>query len=370
MHAIEHPGALERCARALEGLGRKSNSTEELAVDAVNRIYNFLCEEDDSACALIRFFRTMAYSELTPHLQETARGILKRVPEGRTNCLTLLASRGSEPAWNDRFQSKHHQVIPLLSAQMVESAPMVAQLISRLGIDVSMMVDPYPTHFLNPKEKNYNVLYVPEALGNSAIVAQDSFVVPKKIQSVIGFGGLLPTGDMFAVVAFMRIFLKEETAQRFQILASSLETAINQVRAGRKTRAKILIADDRLGVERLSRLLGNDHEIHEAPTVEAAVAAADTEGFDLIICGTQFDDSRMFALLTRMKQNKHHKPKPFICFRQKISTMGRGIESATESAAAAAGAACYVDATSMDDRDLVAIVEAYLPEDIWATNGS
>ena len=76
MHQIENPGVLESCATALESLGHKSSSTEAIAVDAVNYLYNIMNDGDGDPCALIRFFRTIPYGDLTPHLKSRVDEIL------------------------------------------------------------------------------------------------------------------------------------------------------------------------------------------------------------------------------------------------------------------------------------------------------
>jgi CheY-like chemotaxis protein len=365
MHKIEIPGQLERYADVLEKLGQKCGSTEAVAVDALNYLYNRLNEGVDEPCALVRFFRTMSFDELTPELKKVARQNLKTEQEKTVNCLTLLASRGMLPEWNDRFESVHHQVIPLVSSQMVAAAPMIAQLIDRLDIEVAQVVSPAPNLFLNPREKAYNVLYVPEALGDTSIVAQQTFVSPHKIRSVIGFGGLLPTGDMFAVMMFMRIFVSAKAAKRFSILASALELAINSVRSGKKTNARILIATESEVADRLQALLGGEHALVKVNTIEQALSAARTEIFDLIICGVLFDESRMFELLQAVKANKLQKPKPFICFKHGRSGLGAGIDIGVAYAAQLIGANCYLDSAGMNDQELLDALQAYLPEEIW-----
>ena len=366
MYKLEHPGQLEKFASVLEHLGQKCGSTEAVAVDALNYLYNRLNDGADDPCALIRFFRTMAFDELTPDLKDVARKSLTSAQEKTVNCLTLLASRGMIPEWNDRFESQHHQVIPLTSSKMIESAPMVAQLIKRLGIEVAQVLTPTPNVFLNPTQKTYNVLYVPEALGDSTIVAQQNFVIPYGVRSVIGFGGLLPTGDMFAVMMFMRVFVSAETATRFGMLARAIELAINDVRSGKKAESRILLAASPFeNVERLERLLGERHTIVRVNTTEQAVAAIKTELFDMIICGVLFDDSRMFDVLKSVKKDKLQKPKPFICYKQSSSVLSSDMEAAVATAARVIGANCYLDAAGMDDQALQKALEAYMPEAIW-----
>jgi hypothetical protein len=368
MHSIENPGALEECAKILEAFGGKSGSTEAIAVDTVNYLYSQLSDGAGEPCALVRFFRTIPYRELTPDLRQMVDKILKKKPNERTTCLTLLSSRGSKSEWNNRFQSKDHQVIPLISNQMIQAAPMVAQLIKRLNIDVAQVLEPSPTLFLLPKQKNYNVMYVPEALNDPAIVYQDGFVKPEGIHSVIGFGGLLPTGDMFAVLAFMRVFISEETAKRFGKLAAAVETAITKVGAESQKKAKILIADEQDGAERLTKLFGANHEITIVTSLSKAKKAAHATNFDVIICGTRFDDSRMFDFLMAIKHDKQLRSKPFICINQSPTKRFTQIDSFTPKAAKLIGAVCYLEAVKLSDSELVDTISSYLPKDIWMSD--
>ena len=77
---------------------------------------------------------------------------------------------------------------------------MIAQLIEQLGLSVSSVVRPEVGLILDTEGRKQNVFYVAEALGSPHIVAQEEFVGPYRIASVIGLGGLITTGDMFALI--------------------------------------------------------------------------------------------------------------------------------------------------------------------------
>jgi hypothetical protein len=141
-------------------------------------------------------------------------------------CLTLLGTAGDLPEWNSRRASLGHQVIPLPSAEGVARIPMIAQLITQLGLEVSSVLKPDPHVVVDLQQKSFNVFYVPTALGSPYIPAQDDFVVPFGVRSVLGFGGVLPQGDLFAVIMFARILLSQETAEMFKPLALSAKLAI------------------------------------------------------------------------------------------------------------------------------------------------
>ncbi len=83
-----------------------------------------------------------------------------------------------------------------------------------------------PHHPLELEQQHYNVFYVPQAVGSPLVPHQDDFVIPCSIQSVLGFGGLLPSGNLFAIVLFSKVPLPRETANLFKTLALSVKLAI------------------------------------------------------------------------------------------------------------------------------------------------
>jgi hypothetical protein len=103
---------------------------------------------------------------------------------------------------------------------------MIAQLIKQLGLDVSTVLQPSPDVVVDLQQKTFNVFYVPEALRSPYIPAQQQFVIPHGVHSVLGFGGVLPQGDLFAVIMFTRVTLPPEVAELFKPLALSVKLAI------------------------------------------------------------------------------------------------------------------------------------------------
>jgi hypothetical protein len=73
--------------------------------------------------------------------------------------------------------------------------------------------------------KTYGVFHVEEALGSALIPAQNEFVVPFGVRSVVGFGGGLRSGDIFAVILFTRVPVGRDAADRFRSLALDVKTA-------------------------------------------------------------------------------------------------------------------------------------------------
>lgn len=201
---------------------------EHVGERAVEFFRNELVDETGApACALVRLFKTHPYRDLPEELQtavHTASPESATVPDLR--CLTLIATRGDEPEWNSRHTSRGHRVIPLLSVEMVQQAPMIAQLITQLGIPIANVVRPSRALLLDQDQTSHNVFYVPRASGSPHIVAQKEFVARYAIQSVLGFGGVVASGDLFAVIMFTRVPVPPDVADQFRVVGLNLKIAL------------------------------------------------------------------------------------------------------------------------------------------------
>jgi len=216
-----------RCGSELRRIIDRSPSIEDAAQGITGFLHRSLVADGEPACALVRCYKTHPFGELPPDLQGFARNALKRKPDSpRLTCLTLLGTTGSRPEWNTRLRSIGHQAIPLENEQMIEQAPMVSQLIRQFGLDPKSVITPTPQILQQDDGRSYGVFYVPRAVGSPYIPAQQDFVIRDGIQSVIGFGGLLRTGDMIAVILFSRVAIPEETAKRFRTLALDVRAAM------------------------------------------------------------------------------------------------------------------------------------------------
>jgi two-component system NtrC family sensor kinase len=110
--------------------------------------------------------------------------------------------------------------------QIVEQAPMIAELIRAMGMDVRAVVSPHRELIRGMQGKTFNVFFVPEALGSPYIPAQD-FVRDHGVRSVLGFGGVLVTGEFYAVILFTRVAMQPESSDRFRNVALDLKLAIS-----------------------------------------------------------------------------------------------------------------------------------------------
>ncbi|MHB1377127.1 MAG: hypothetical protein ACYCXB_06855 [Candidatus Humimicrobiaceae bacterium] len=176
---------------------------------------------------MIRFFKTHTFEKLNDKLKCFAVNIMGRgttVPQMK--CLILLATSGENATWNSRETSKEHQVIPLPSEEALKEIPMILNLIEQLGMSVSHVIKPDPELLLDIEQKTYNVFFVPEALGNPYIPTQEEFVIPYGIKSVLGFGGILPSGDIFMIIMFLKVLISRQTSDFFKTMSLNLKLAV------------------------------------------------------------------------------------------------------------------------------------------------
>ncbi len=228
LHRFELSDMIE-LGDALRRLHPAAESMEEAANGIVQYLNEHLTdgETQEKNCVLVRFFKTHRYADLEPELQSFAREVAKdkNALHDDTQCLTLLATAGARPEWNRRGASAGHKAIPLVTEEVVRQAPMVAQLIQQMGIDIAQVVGGHDVIVLDADKQNYNVFHVPDAAGSPFVPAQD-FVLEHGVRSVLGFGGLFPSGELFAVIIFSRVYIPRETAEMFRTVALGMKLAL------------------------------------------------------------------------------------------------------------------------------------------------
>ena len=217
-----------RCSLGLRHAMRPAPTMEAAARECCRYFHEELVTDSgEPACALVRCYKTHRFHDLDRDLQAIARRALdsNTAPASVLRCLTLIGTTGVEPEWNDRRSSSGHQAIPLPTMAVVEKAPMVAQLIRALGLDIATAINPSRDVVRDLAGKTYGVFHVPEATGSPYIPAQD-FVRRYGIRSVVGFGGVLPSGDLFAVILFCRVLVTPAAADRFRTLALDAKSCL------------------------------------------------------------------------------------------------------------------------------------------------
>ena len=220
---------MTHCGEAIQQLELQAKDMDEMANLLVHYFYDHLIDKQtgEKTCALVRFFMTYPYIELDKESRksvDTMPGV--RSASHDMNCLTLLSTVGIKPEWNSTRLSSKHRVIPLVNKQEVEQIPMISQLFYQLGLDINNVLHPDPNLVAKLESKIFNVFLVPDALGNPHIPDQEGFVVPFGIKSVLGFGSMLPTGNLFVVIIFSKVRIPRNTADMFKNLALSARMAV------------------------------------------------------------------------------------------------------------------------------------------------
>lgn len=222
---------LTRLGADLRRLGASSASMEETAGRIVNYLYTNLADPatGKSTMALVRFFKTHDYDDLELEQRDFATNIMDggAIPT-EMKCLTLLASAGDKESWNSRADSAGHKAIPLPSEDLVRQFPMISNLVQQFGLELNAVLRPDPRCLRDLDEKSYNVFHVPVARESAYIPAQKEFVEPYGIESVLGFGGMLPSGDLFAIIMFSKIAIRTATAELFRPLTLHAKIAVLQ----------------------------------------------------------------------------------------------------------------------------------------------
>lgn len=231
MYDISHFSAsdMTRCGAELRKAGTGADSMEAVANRIVTRLYDDLITAPSSvrACVLVRTFITLPYGQLTEEQQTFAARLLPEiVDQPGIKCLTLLATAGDESAWNDRRTSTGHQALPLPSEASIARSPMISQLVRQLGVEVGALLASSSNVLLDSAQHTFNVFHVADAVGSPHIPAQQEFVIPHGVRSVLGFGGLLPPGELFATILFTKARVPREVAERFRTLALNVKVAL------------------------------------------------------------------------------------------------------------------------------------------------
>lgn len=228
---LQQLGLMEigRIGHDIEKLVESCQNVNEFARTLVSFFFDdFLDHETQTrSCVLVRFFQTRNYSNLDEHL----KGIVDRSLHGHAanpqmKCLTLEATAGERTEWNHTTTSSSHQVIPLASESHIANIPMISQMIKEFGLDATTVLHPTPELLMDIGKRSFGVFFVEHALGSRHIPAQKAFVEPHGVRSVLGFGSMLPDGQLFVVILFSRVAIPLETTRLFRVIALNIKVGL------------------------------------------------------------------------------------------------------------------------------------------------
>ena len=104
-------------------------------------------------------------------------------------------------------------------------------------------------------------------------------------------------------------------------------------------------------VERISRIL-KGHDLRVVQTIEAARAALDADGIELIFVGARFDESRMFDFLAYLREHVHHRKIPIAAAIVVPTTMSTNTLTGLSHTAKIYGASLFVNLNDFSDDDV------------------
>ena len=217
-------GSMLRLVPALRELTSDCTSVEQFSQRVSEFLFGaFVDQAGEPQTALVRVYGTSALGDLPPAERRFAGRAAPGLNDD-TMCLVLLGTAGAQENWNDRTASEGHRVIPLLNAAHVDRLPMIAALLTQLGIDIQALVSAQTDIVLPAQDEHHRVFHVPVASGSPLIPAQD-FVNDQGVRSALGFGGALPGGEMYAVVMFSTVPVPLAVASLFGTVALSTSLA-------------------------------------------------------------------------------------------------------------------------------------------------
>lgn len=190
---------------------------EEAAQIVVNTIYDeFRQSNGDPLFALVRIFRFGEGKDLSNELKA-------RAATDSRFWLSLMGTTGIEANWRDRKLSQGHRVIPADSAV----TPMLQQAFSQIGLAFGEQVSAGGLQIHSAGTPTAGYFFVPEALGSQYIPAQDDFVKPYGIQSVIGIGSTLLNNSSCMCICFSTAPISAADAEKFAAITPYVATLLS-----------------------------------------------------------------------------------------------------------------------------------------------
>ena len=233
------------CGKQIRSLRQNHDKLPQFSAALVRYLRESIVDDDKQpAFALARVYETQQFDQLDDELREfVARQAGGTPVPSKTNYLHLLASSGSQLAWNNPVTSTRHRLVPTPSIEAVRKMPIVNQLVEELQIKTERSAGKRNSPNLGTRA---GVFHIADAVNSPYIPDQESFVERHGIKSAIGFGGALPSGRLFVVILFSRVPLTHETALLFSHLSLSTQLAILPYETAESRAELQILAVDRL----------------------------------------------------------------------------------------------------------------------------
>ena len=207
---------------------------------AAQAVCDLFTESFDSI-VLARLFLVLPFKALPAREQAFAERLVEksRLLRDTTPTLCLLGTSGKNAAWRERANSVRHLAIPLLGAESVAGAPMIAKLLSDLNIDLKALDDGRPIATRQMLGGKNGVFYVLDAqqdrdASGRHIVADTAFVRDHRIATVFGMGGAYVDGTLAVMVVFCDEHLERNIVDRYASFIASFKMATTNLLQARR----------------------------------------------------------------------------------------------------------------------------------------
>lgn len=145
-----------------------------------------------------------------------------------TPVLTLLGTSGVMPGWTKRESSIGHLAIPLVDAQLVDGAPMIAELLTSLQVNVQKQAGGSAMELRRLAGGRDGRFYVADAQSSvdakgRRIIAAGDFVAKHAVRTVFGMGGGYLGGELVAAIVFTNEQLTALEVDRFPSLIGTFK---------------------------------------------------------------------------------------------------------------------------------------------------
>jgi CheY-like chemotaxis protein len=115
------------------------------------------------------------------------------------------------------------------------------------------------------------------------------------------------------------------------------------IKLGTKHKKRVLVAVRPRAATTLDNALASDFVLTFCHSLAEAQNLLANASFDLILCGANFDESRMFELLNFIKSNSATKAIPFVCIKVFEGILHDGSYESVKKACALLKAAAFID---------------------------
>ncbi len=221
-----------RCIAKVRELAASAVGLEQFAQGLVQGCQQTFRQPDssDPEIVLARCFVTRPFRELSQEVQDWLQQREDRIGNPSTElCISLAGSAGMVAGWNDPALSSRYRAILVDSERFASRFPMFAEIFRQVGITTDDRRFGAGTMNIEPAGTSCSVFSVPVAFESPYIPAQDEFVRPFGVRSVVGFGGWDGQGRYFLVILFARVPVPQKSVDLLRLLALAVRVGFNAV---------------------------------------------------------------------------------------------------------------------------------------------